>query len=68
MNLYRTTLIYGGCFPKPNRTLYVVAESKEAAERTANERTKDGYTVSKVAYLAESLNYGNTLFLKEGRL
>lgn len=64
VKLYRITLTHRW---NKNETLYVVEESKEKALKIANERTKEGYTAEKAAYLADSLNYGNTMFHKESK-
>jgi hypothetical protein len=63
VNLYRVTLKHE-CPYKDNKTLYVVEKTKESASRVANDKSKRHYSVKSIAYLGESLTFGNTLFCK----
>ena len=53
--------------PLKNQNLYVVCKSKKEAKEIANSKIKKYHSVSKIYYLADSLNLGNTLFTKEGK-
>lgn len=67
VELYRISLRYTDIFKKNVKCnpVYLVAESKEKAIQKYNEISNGKAEIVSVSYLAESLNFGNTIFRKE---
>lgn len=61
MKLYRFTCVKEHF---PSRTVYVVADSKGKAAERLKGHISVGYSISKVCYCGEALDFGGRIFVK----
>jgi len=65
MKLYRITVKAKHPIERiQKRIFYTVERDREAAKNKMREILKTTHEIDKICYLAESLNFGNTLFVK----